>query len=305
MLRLSPEFVALTQDACLKAFWTKNALRTFLRMHKISDKFLNKLADGETKSRFLSDLFYRLSDPNHFRGEVIFNIAESLASMTHFPDLEGWDDSHSKICAAKEAINRLKIEVDKIKLNNEEKQRREKFRQEMEKKKQESILSQNSIRKMAEDLDSLSKRLGTQDAGYAFESWFYNLAIFFDIDSKPAYRTDGRQIDGAITIDGTTFLIETKFTKNITRAQDIDIFMAKVNTKADNTMGIFISMAGYSEEAIKAASRDKTPLLLFDYRHIYNLILSNVMTLDNLIRRAKRHTSQTGESYLEASKFSG
>ena len=124
MLRLSPEFVALTQDACLKAFWTKNALRTFLRMHKISDKFLNKLADGETKSRFLSDLFYRLSDPNHFRGEVIFNIAESLASMTHFPDLEGWDDSHSKICAAKEAINRLKIEVDKIKLNNEEKQRR-------------------------------------------------------------------------------------------------------------------------------------------------------------------------------------
>jgi hypothetical protein len=64
-------------------------------------------------------------------------------------------------------------------------------------------------------------------------------------------------------------------------------------------------MAGYSEEAIKAASRDKTPLLLFDYRHIYNLILSNVMTLDNLIRRAKRHASQTGESYLEASKFSG
>ena len=58
MKKLAPEFVALTQDACLKAFWTKNALRTFLTMHKISDGFLTHLNDGETKNQFLARLFF-------------------------------------------------------------------------------------------------------------------------------------------------------------------------------------------------------------------------------------------------------
>ncbi|GAG16223.1 unnamed protein product, partial [marine sediment metagenome] len=35
--KLTPNFIQLTQDACLKAFWRKRALRTFLKQHGISD----------------------------------------------------------------------------------------------------------------------------------------------------------------------------------------------------------------------------------------------------------------------------
>lgn len=305
MQRLAPEFIVLTQDACLKAFWTKKALRTFLRMHHINETFLGRLTEDETKRNFLALLFYRLADPKSNYNDIIFNIASSLSNMTHFPDLEGHDDSQKKIAAAREAIKRLKNEVNKIVLNVEENKRKIILRQEMEKKKQEYINAKNSMNKLSDELNELTKLLGTQAGGYAFEERFYNLAIFFDIDSRPSYRANGRQIDGAITIDGTTFLVETKFTQNKIGSQDIDIFMAKVSTKADNTMGIFISMSGYYDEAIKAASMNKTPLLLFDYSHIYNLILSNLVTLGDLIRRVKRHASQTGEPFLPVSKFSG
>lgn len=305
MQKLAAEFIVLTQDACLKAFWTKKALRNFLRIHSISDEHLNKLNNEVTKNDFLADLFYFLSAPNNNYTDIILNIASSLSNMTQFPDLERWEDSKEKISVAKEAISRLKAEFDKIRFNANEHKRKKALRDELEKRRQEAVLARQSIDKIQNELLELSKKLGTQEAGYDFEKWFYNLAIFFDIDSRPPYKTDGRQIDGALTIDGTTFLVETKFTKNKIGVQDIDIFMNKVSTKADNTMGIFISMAGYSEEAIKGASRDKTPLILLDYSHIYNLILSRIMSLDDVIRRAKRHASQTGESYLPTVNFTG
>jgi len=68
---------------------------------------------------------------------------------------------------------------------------------------------------------------------------------YFEITARPPYKTNGRQIDGSLTLDGTTFLIETKFTNGQSGAPDIDIFMSKIVKKADNTMGIFVSMSGF------------------------------------------------------------
>jgi hypothetical protein len=70
-------------------------------------------------------------------------------------------------------------------------------------------------------------------------------------------------------------------------------------------MGIFLSMSGFTSGAIKTASRDRTPLLLMDYSHIYNKILPGLMTLPDVIRRIKRNASQTGEAFLSVVKFSG
>lgn len=35
--KLAPHFIDLTRDACLKAFWRKKTLRTFLRQHRGPD----------------------------------------------------------------------------------------------------------------------------------------------------------------------------------------------------------------------------------------------------------------------------
>ena len=68
-------------------------------------------------------------------------------------------------------------------------------------------------------------------------------------------------------------------------------------------MGILISMPGLTSGAIKTASRDRTPIILIDYSHIYNLILAGRMSLPDVIRRVKRHASQTGEAYLSVTDF--
>jgi hypothetical protein len=145
---------------------------------------------------------------------------------------------------------------------------------------------------------------GTQQSGYDFQAWFYDLANYFEVVNRRPYVSGGRQIDGSITVDGTTYLVELKFTREQSDSLDIDSLHKKVTSKADNTMGILISISGYSSVAINEASGPRTPLLLLDHDHIY-LLLSGSMTLEELICRVRRHSSQTGDAYLRARDFSG
>ncbi|MDE9541637.1 hypothetical protein [Xenorhabdus bovienii] len=73
---------------------------------------------------------------------------------------------------------------------------------------------------------------------------------------------------------------------------------------ADNTMGIMVSIAGYSSVAISEASGSKTTLIIMDASHLY-MFLTGVMDFSEIISRVRRHASQTGESYLPVSKFGG
>jgi restriction endonuclease Mrr len=116
---------------------------------------------------------------------------------------------------------------------------------------------------------------------------FYDLAVCFDMDARPD-TGQGRQVDGALTLEGTTFLLETKFTNDPVGSPDIDIFMSKIESKADNTMGLYVSMAGFTTGAIHAASKQRTPMLLLDSSHLFGLILRGVMTLPEVISRVKR-----------------
>jgi hypothetical protein len=79
--------------------------------------------------------------------------------------------------------------------------------------------------------------------------------------------------------------------------------MAKIESKADNTMGLLVSLSGFNDGAKTSASKQRTPMLLLDHGHIFNLILSGMMTLPQVVSRIKRHASQTGSSFLGASDF--
>jgi hypothetical protein len=168
----------------------------------------------------------------------------------------------------------------------------------------EAQRSRQTLASLDNGLQELATQLGTSDAGYRFQDWFYQLMDFYEITCRRPYITDGRQIDGAITISGTTYLVELKFTAEQAGAPDIDVFHKEVTDKADNTMGVFVSISGYSGPAIEGASGRGTPLLLLDHRHIY-LSLTGSVTFSEIIERVRRHASQTGEALLPPEHFGG
>ncbi len=234
---------------------------------------------------------------------AILDMARSLAEMQNFPDLERKEDTRIRIPEAKEAIARLSKAVLSINETIRESKESEQRRKDAFEQMSARIAAQQSIEKLAARLTEITSKLGSQEGGYQFERWFYDLAVYFELEARPGYVANGRQIDGALTVDGTTFLVETKFTNTPIGSTDIDTFMAKIESKADNTMGILVSISGFNEGAKTSASKQKTPMLLVDHGHIFNLLLAGVMTLPQVVSRIKRHASQTGSSYLGVSEF--
>lgn len=301
--RLTASFVSLVYDATLRSFWRRSALWRFLRQAGIAESFLATWGTEESKREFLDRLFAKL--PDQPRGqEVILSMARDLAQQDSFPDLVGWEDSERKVKEARDAVLALRRALakvdDQVQSERERREAHERFRAFQD----EVRRSRETLESLSNRLNELATRLGSQQAGYDFQEWFYDLMDFFEVMYRRPYIVNGRQIDGSITVSGTTYLVELKFTQEQAGANDIDSLLKKVIDKADNTMGIMVSISGYSSTAISEASGPRTPLLLLDHRHLY-LALGGGATFGEIVDRVRRHASQTGESYLGPDGFGG
>ena len=180
----------------------------------------------------------------------------------------------------------------------------EELRRKAKEKRDACASFENQFQAFSEKLTKLANESGQQSAGYEFEKWIYDFSAFNDIEVRSPYKdSSGRQIDGALTIDGDTMLIEAKCTKDPISAEYIDSFRAKIQTKADNTLGLMISMAGYNPGAIQAASEGRTPFVLIDGGHLFNIVMTHRASFKELISRIKRYAAQTGCPYLPVTDF--
>lgn len=298
---LTPYYIDLTYDACLKSFWRKHALAKFLRRCGISDSFLATWGSEESKRDFLDRLFLELPKTDKGRNGLL-RIAKNLIEQQSFPDLQNWEDSAKKIKEAHDAVSKLRIYQDRQEEEIQSEEEKRKAQKTFQQRQDEISRSQKTLQQLSEQLNDLGKQLGTQQAGYDFQNWFFSLLDFSEIPNRKPYVHEGRQIDGSLTLSGTTYLVELKFTTSQADATDIDTFFKKVTNKADNTMGIMVSISGYSQVAIKEASGAKTPILLLDHGHIY-MVLGGIMGLSDVIDRIRRHASQTGQAYLSTNDF--
>ena len=299
--RLTPQLIALSYEAALKSFWRKNALKKFLRGCNLSAAHLNTWDQDETKRSFL-DRTFDLLQRNEKGKRFIIRMAIALSEQTAFPDLRNWEDSEDKINEAKRAVKDLReyLEDQNRQIDAEEKKeaaRKAAFEQNQTIRRQ--ITDKSALQSK---LDNLYSKVGTQEGGYEFQEWFYDLLDYCEIDNKRPYVVEGRQIDGSLTREGTTYLIELKFTKSRCAAGDVDSIKAKIDKMADNTMGIMVSISGFSSVAISDASGSKTTLLLMDSSHLY-YYLTGSMEFRDLISRVRRNASQTGESFLSVDRF--
>ena len=293
--RLPPHYVQLVWEATHKSFWRRQALHNFLRRSGITESFLATWTSDETKRDFLNRLFPRL-ESSEAGIRRINALADALAEQRTFPDLENWDESRRMEEEAHRALSALRLYRSK----QAEKTARERSRAETRTRaaelREQQLRKQQDLSRLQERLNALVSHQGTQEGGNVFQDWFYDLIAYFEIQHRRPYWTNGREVDGSITVGDTTYLCELKFKNTPVGAPDVDVFRRKVETKADNTMGIMTSMSGYTAPAIDSGSGERSPLLLIDYQHLY-AVLGGVLRLDELVGRVRQNASQTGRAF--------
>lgn len=128
-----------------------------------------------------------------------------------------------------------------------------------------------------------------QGRGYKFEQLLTDLFHAWDMDARHGFKLVGEQIDGSFYHEGTTFLIEAKWHKNLLDASSLRAFQGKIDERIEGTKGLFVSYSGFTNEALQAFTARR--IILADGMDIYDALQRQISWPD-IITAKMRYASE-------------
>ncbi|ETT67431.1 hypothetical protein BSK66_29350 [Paenibacillus odorifer] len=142
--------------------------------------------------------------------------------------------------------------------------------------------------------DAIAKRR----RGFDFERLLNKMFSSEQLEPRTGYRPVGEQIDGSIYLDGRVYILEAKWHAEPLPASTLYQFKGKVEGKLAGTIGIFISMSGYAEDAVDALVLGKAlNIILFDKRDLDAAISRNI-GFTNILKLKLRKAAEEGAIYF-------
>ncbi len=291
--RLSAVAINELKDALTTIYWYKRDLQSFLQ-NCISDaSVFSNVNWSSYKRQIASDAVDALcSDQDRYLGDLRKLINE-VCLMDNFQHLEKLEDGKKKAQEAQTAVTRLRKRVKTHDEGVAEQKKAIEKRQEYAAKMRLNQGLLEKLDKLKQSYVALVSATNPHRRGYELETLLYNLFNLFDLDPKASFKNAGEQIDGSFTLDGTDYLFEAKWQQDLVQIQDLDAFAGKVNRKLDNTLGLFLSMNGFSPTSVEIHSTGRPVLILMTGADLM-AVLDDMIDFKQLLQRKRRHASQTG-----------
>lgn len=152
------------------------------------------------------------------------------------------------------------------------------------------------------DFFEISKKQ-PQRRGYEFEKLLIRLFDAYELSPRESFKNTGEQIDGSFNIGNHTYLVEAKWQEKLTPMADLLIFNEKVSGKATWTRGLFVSISGFTTEAIRAFSSGRpTSIIAMDGEDL-EFILRRKVTLPEAITLKSRYAAESNNFYFPLKKL--
>jgi hypothetical protein len=295
--RLSPAAVVALKEALCAVYWYKADLRSFLQQCLSNPAILATLNWDNFKRQIVADLVdYLVNSQERHLGDLT-RLCHEVCDVTTFRHLEQLDGGAQKAERARNAVDQLKRLVeshDQVKKEHDDLAERQR-------RSAEKLKANAAVRRKLEDIKNryvaLVMSASPQGRGFELEKVMYDLFELFDLDPKASFRNTGEQIDGAFALDGTEYLFEAKWQQELVNAAFLDAFASKVRRKLENTLGVFLSINGFSPEGVAAHSAGGAVILLMDGSDLMAIFEERIDFVSLLLRK-KRHAAQTGNIYL-------
>jgi hypothetical protein len=297
MKKISATAINSLKKALATVYWYKSDLRSFLD-HTITNKqILSYLDWNDYKRNICSRLVDLLVKNEEKTQNDLLKLVYELSNMNDFSHLRQLEDGEEKVKSAMEAVTALRAvskgHLEQIKEQEEIESRRKKVYEEQ--------IGQSAIREKLDEIKNdfyvLVSSSEPQKRGYQLEKLLKDLFNLFDLDPKASFKIVGEQIDGMFTFENNDFLLEAKWHKDPIDISSLDAFSGKLSRRLENTLGLFISINGFSPDAIQAHSTGRRLMILMDGSDLM-AVLEGRIDLIQLLARKRRYAAQTGNIYL-------
>ena len=136
-----------------------------------------------------------------------------------------------------------------------------------------------------------------RDRGFELEKLLIELARLEGLAVRPSYRGTGEQIDGYFEVDHRHFLLEAKWQETQVTASEIYAFQGKLHGKLLGTLGLFVSVSGFTNEAPEALRFGKRIDVLLAGRKDIELALEEGRSFGEMVRVKIQAAAQRGVVY--------
>lgn len=303
--RISPNAIQALKAALTDCFWRKQDLLDYLRSEVDDERLLQGidwLNPNVYKRESIRRFIDRLVCAQEVHRDLLLRLMVDVAAMDEFPQLAWLEDGSEKIAKAKESIRRLRRYITPYEQQLAEAaaalSRIESGKSRVD---QQRALS-DALERLRASYFELFMMDDAQRRGFAFEPWLRELFDVFDLDPRRSFRVEGEQIDGGFTLDAWHFLLEARWRAKEATRDELTAFRSKVDDKAENTLGLFVSVAGFQPSAVRRHSGRGSPLILADGGDLL-AVLEERIDLVDLLRRKYRHAAMTGEIQFGAGQI--
>lgn len=284
------------RDCLAKIYWYKDELRRFLRRCGVPESVINRPNWGDQnvyKIRIADEVVTALDEMHEEGLRFMRALIKQVLQFKNFDHLRKLEDGEKKAAEARSAVARLHNlveEHDPSLVQHRGADRRRPARDSAQGARAFSAALGRLQRRFA----SLVTMRNRQERGRQLESFLYDLFGLFDLNPKWRFRIVGEQIDGAFELDGTQYILEARWRDKPADKADLDVFEGKVRAKLENTLGLFLSINGFSEEALRAKAGTQAAIILMTGEDMM-AVLEERISLPELLRRKKRFAAQTGD----------
>jgi restriction endonuclease Mrr len=299
--KISTQALIALKDALSNIYWRKKEIRQFIEL-TMENPYIVSTIDWQENPKYesVSQLIDRMAArPDLYKNDLL-KLFQETSNFNDFSHLKYWDTKGDLTKRAKESVKKLRVQTKGYFDAIEELQRAANRRIENLEKVKQTISFSEKLEILKKQFFEIASIDIAQQRGFKLEKLLNELFHLFDLQPKASFKITGEQIDGSFTFDNDDYILEAKWQKAQVNAGDLYKFGGKISGKLKNTLGLFISLDGYSPECTKTGSSVVKSMILMDGQDLM-LVLDGRIRLNEMIFIKRRHASDTGEIYYRIS----
>lgn len=287
-------FDALGECLCT-VYWYKKDLKSLLVRCGVKPTRVSAL-NWEYKRAAVSELLDELAAAGAAQTTLVAALIGAVVEQDDsFPRLAGLEDGKRKVEQARIAVRTLRDLIGHQSVVEHAAAARAEKQTEAERTRLERAQRAESLARLKQRFFDLNAMADPRKRGIDFQGWLGDLFALHDLEPRGSFASEGEQIDGSIRVDAQTLLVEARWTKDLVAPEGVRDFIGKLEQKLDNTLGLMVSVEGFTEAAHAKAQGGGRLLAVFIDGQDLVPVLDGLVDLVELLRRKLRHAAEKGK----------
>jgi len=274
------------KESVINLFWKKEDVRGLFRRCAVPNDLITSQDWNAYKYYIVTPVLDRLNSSEEGLGPLRRILQETL-EYTDGDHLLWLQDGQKRKREAERCLEHLRLLVKDYDAMRRTEQEQRESRQRQAQEGQGKAAFNTRLVDIYQRFLAYHQNPNRQQRGYALEEILYDIFLLFELNPQSAFRRTGEQIDGAFYQDGSHFLLEAKWTSSPSNLSDLRDLDGAVSSSLDNTLGLFVSLNGFTQEALDSYAQGNRPKLICMDGMDLMAVLSTQIDLNDLLKRKR------------------